>query len=208
MSSDADSDGAESMRSFVIVVDAQRDFMLPDGALYVAGAEALVAPLNAMLAGLDAAETAGVLLTFDTHTPKSYAGSAEAEQFPLHCVRGSAGWQTVLDLAAIDRGIALHTLEKGVFAMWEEADVTIRDVRDRGSNPVLRDLFFDRLRADGVDTIIVTGVAADFCVRWAVEGLIERGFRITVPAALTRGIVRQIDTLAAEEWATAPVTIF
>lgn len=46
-----------------------------------AGAEALVAPLNAMLAALDPAETAGVLLTFDTHASESYASSAEAEQF-------------------------------------------------------------------------------------------------------------------------------
>lgn len=55
--------------------------MLPDGALYVVGAEALVAPLNAMLAALDPAETAGVLLTFDTPASESYASSAEAEQF-------------------------------------------------------------------------------------------------------------------------------
>jgi nicotinamidase/pyrazinamidase len=54
---------------------------------------------------------------------------------------------------------------------------------------------------------VVTGVVADFCVRWAVEGLIERGFRITVPANLTRGIVRQINMVAAEEWATARVAV-
>ena len=76
-----------------------------------------------------------------------------------------------------------------------------------GATSVLRDRFFDRLRAEGVDEIMVIGVASDFCVRWAVDGLIERGFRITVPADLTRGIVRQIDTVAAEEWATARVAI-
>ncbi|TVV76229.1 cysteine hydrolase family protein [Sphingomonas solaris] len=195
------------MGRFVIVVDAQRDFMLPEGALYVAGAEDLVAPMNIMLASLDPDETAGVLLTFDTHEPDRYARSAEARQFAPHCVRGSAGWQTVLDVAAVDPAIALHTLEKGVFAMWEEADVTIRDARDPAAAAVPRDRFFDRLRAQGVDEIVVVGVAADFCVRWAVEGLIDRGFRVVVPAALTRGIVRQIDAVAAEEWAAAPVAI-
>lgn len=195
------------MSRFVIVVDAQRDFMLPDGALYVAGAEALVAPMNEMLASLSPAETAGVLLTFDTHELEPYARSAEAGQFPLHCVRDSAGWQTVLNVTAIDPQIPLYTLEKGVFAMWEETDVTILDARHSKAASVPRDRFFDRLRADGVDEVVVIGVAADFCVRWAVDGLIERDFRITVPAALTRGIVRQIDAVAVEEWATARVAI-
>jgi nicotinamidase/pyrazinamidase len=156
---------------------------------------------------LSPAETAGVLLTFDTHEAEPYARSAEAGQFALHCVRGSAGWQTVLDVAAIDPGVPLYTLEKGVFAMWEEADVTIHDPRNPASTAVPRDRFFERLHAEGVDEVVVTGVVADFCVRWAVEGLIERGFRITVPANLTRGIVQQINVAAAEEWATARVAV-
>jgi nicotinamidase/pyrazinamidase len=195
------------MKRFVIVVDAQRDFMMPEGALYVAGAEALIALLNELLASLSPADTTGVLLTFDTHEPGSYARSAEAAQFPLHCVRGSAGWQTVLDVQAVDPAIPLYSLEKGVFAMWEEAGVTIRDVRDPVAAAVPRDRFFDHLRAEGAGEVVVIGVAADFCVRWAVEGLIKRGFRIVVPAALTRGIVRQIETVASEEWAAAPVAI-
>ena len=51
------------------------------------------------------------------------------------------------------------------------------------------------------------GVAADYCVRWAVEGLIERGFRIAVIPSLTRGIARPMENVAAEEWAGCPVTL-
>jgi len=91
--------------------------------------------------------------------------------------------------------------------MWEEPDVTIRNARDLALTPVHRDRFFDALRAKGVDEVVVIGVAADFCVRWAVEGLIARGFRVTIPAELTRGIARQIDAVAAQEWATARVAI-
>ena len=148
-----------------------------------------------------------MLLTFDTHEPEPFARSAEAGQVPLHCVRDSAGWQTVLDVTAIDPQIPLYTLEKGVFAMWKETDVTILDSRNSKAASVPRDRFFDRLRAEGVDEVVVIGVAADFCVRWAVDGLIERDIRITVPAALTRDIVRQIDAVAAEEWATVRVAI-
>lgn len=192
---------------FVIVVDVQRDFMLPGGALYVPGAETLIAPLDAMLASLRAEDTAGVLLTFDTHDGDRYAGSAEAAEFPLHCVRGSVGWETVLDLGGLDPSVPLYRMEKGVFAMWEEADGVIVDARDPQSPVVPRDLFFDRLGAAGVDEVVVVGVAADYCVRWAVEGLIARGLGVRVPAALTLGIVRQIDSVAAEEWADARVAI-
>lgn len=192
---------------FVIVVDAQRDFMLPDGALYVAGAETLVAPMNTWLAALDPADTQGVLMTFDTHDAATYVQSAEAAQFPIHCVRGSSGWQSALDPGAIDPAIPLHTLEKGVFAMWEEPDVTIRDARMPARPAVPRDRFFDGLRQRGVGEVVVIGVAADFCVRWAVEGLVARGFHVTVPQAMTRGIARQIDTVAAQEWAGRAVAL-
>ncbi|MET0269957.1 MAG: isochorismatase family protein [Sphingomonas sp.] len=193
--------------TFVIVVDAQRDFMMPDGALYVAGAEVLVGPIDQWLAALDPAETAGVLLTFDTHEPAAFAASEEAREFPLHCVRGSPGWQSVLDVTAISPAIPLYRLEKDVFAMWAAPDVTIGDMRDPAIPAVPREAFFAGLRARGVEDVTVIGVAADYCVRWAIDGLIARGFRVTVPTALTRGIVRQIETVAAEDWAGGGVTI-
>ncbi len=194
-------------KRFVIVVDAQQDFMLPDGALYVPGAQSLIGPMNAWLDALDPSETAGVLLTFDTHYAETYAASAEAAQFPLHCVRASPGWQSVIDVDVIPAAIPLYTLEKGVFAMWDEPNVVIHDARfpERLATP--RDRFFDDLRQNGIAEVTVVGVAADFCVRWAVEGLIERGFHVVVRAAMTCGIVRQIGDLAADEWSGKGVVI-
>ncbi len=184
---------------FVIVVDAQRDFMMPDGALYVPGAEALIAPINDWLTTLDPATT-GVLLTYDTHDAADYPSSAEALQFPLHCVRGSPGWQSVIKREAIAAAIPLYALEKGVFAMWDEPDVTIRNVRHPDEPAAPREQFFDDLRQSGIVDVIVVGVAADFCVRWAVDGLLARGFHVVVPTALTRGIMRQIETVFVDEW--------
>ena len=195
------------MNRFVIVIDAQYDFMAADGALFVGGAEALIGPLNDWLAALRPSDTAGILLTFDTHEPDIYAASPEAEQFPPHCVRGQPGWESVVEIARIDPAIPLYRLEKGVFAMWEEADISIRDARDAAAPAEPRDAFFDRLKAQGVTDVTVAGVAADYCVRWAIDGLVERGFRVEVPAALTRGIVRQIDAVVAEEWPAGAVRI-
>jgi len=193
------------MPSFVVVVDMQRDFVAADGALPVAGAEALVAPMQRWLAGLRPGEVAGVLFTADTHLPEIYAVSEEATQFPPHCERGSPGWALVVDPAMLDPAIPAYRLEKGVFDMWAEPGLAIERIGT--TNLTDRDAFFAQLEDAGIHDGIVVGVAADYCVRWAVEGLTARGFRVTVPADLTRGITRQIDRVAAEEWRGASVAI-
>jgi nicotinamidase/pyrazinamidase len=44
---------------------------------------------------------------------------------------------------------------------------------------------------NGVDTITVIGGASDFCVKMAVDGLVERNFNVEVIDNLTRGIFKQ-----------------
>ena len=46
----------------------------------------------------------------------------------------------------------------------------------------------------------VIGVAADFCVKDAIAGLLERGFKVEVIRDLTAGIVRDIDQTCQEEF--------
>jgi nicotinamidase/pyrazinamidase len=195
------------MRRFVIVVDAQMDFIARDGALAVAGADGLATPMNAWLAALQPEEVEGILFTFDTHEPEAYAGSAEGGQFPLHCVRGEPGWQLVIDPDVVDPAIPLYRLEKHVFAMWEEPSLKVETLRGPPSPPQPRDSFFESLKARGVDEVTVIGVAADYCVRWAIDGLVARGFRVEVPAALTRGIVQQIEAVVAESWPAGAVAL-
>jgi nicotinamidase/pyrazinamidase len=189
------------MARFVIVVDTQWDFMAEGGALSVAGAAALVEPMQRWLSALVPSETAGVLFTFDTHFRETYAASPEAQLFPIHCVRGTEGWANMLDVASIDPAIPAWRIEKGVFDMWAEPGIAIEDARDATRPPIARDTFFKDLAAAGVTDVSVIGVAADYCVRWAVEGLIARDFAVTVPADLTRGIERQIDVVAADDFA-------
>ena len=195
------------MTRFVVVVDTQWDFMAADGALSVAGASVLVAPMQAWLSALEPGDVAGVLFTFDTHFRETYAASPEAAMFPIHCVRGTAGWGNMLDVTLVDPGIPVWRIEKGVFDMWAEPGLTIESARDVAEPTVARETFFADLVARGVADVTVIGVAADYCVRWAVEGLIARGFAVTVPAGLTRGIERQIDVVAAEDFAGARLIV-
>ena len=195
------------MARFVVVVDTQWDFMADEGALSVAGAAALVAPMQAWLSALQPADVAGVLFTFDTHFRETYAASPEAAMFPIHCVRDTPGWANMLDIALLDPAIPAWRIEKGVFDMWAEPGLAIEDARDPAAPSIPREAFFSRLAAQHTTDVTVIGVAADYCVRWAVEGLVERGFAVTVPAGLTRGIERQIDTVAAEDFAGRRLTI-
>jgi nicotinamidase/pyrazinamidase len=146
-----------------------------------------------------------VLFTFDTHTAERFAGSPEAEQFPLHCERGTPGWANVLDLDAVASGIPVYRIEKGVFDMWAEPDLTVEAVGTGETQP--RDAFFAALRAKGVTELTVIGVAADYCVRWAIDGAVAHGFTVQVPVALTRGIARPIAQVLAEDFAGRPVRL-
>lgn len=194
------------MKNFVIVVDTQRDFMAADGALSVAGAEGLVRPIQAWLATLDPARTAGVLFTFDTHYADTYPGSPESELFPIHCVRETAGWANMIDAGEIDPAIPVYRIEKGVFDMWAEVGLQIEDARDAAAKTVEREAFFTKLASD-VTHVTVIGVAADYCVRWAIDGLVRRGFSVKVPTALTRGIDRSIEQVLRDDFAGATVNL-
>ena len=193
------------MKRFVIVVDMQRDFVAADGALPVGGAEAIVQPMKAWLAVLRSEDVAGVLFTADTHVPAIYAVSTEAEEFPPHCEKGTPGWKNVLDPDAIDPAMPVYRLEKGMFDMWAEPDLTIAVVAT--GEQIARDAFFAELKARGVNEVTVIGVAADYCIRWAIEGLLARGFPVEVPTRLTRGIRRPIEQVIADDFAGAPVRL-
>ena len=183
---------------FVVVVDMQRDFVSPGGALPVPDADAIVGPIQEWLVTFRPDDVAGVLFTADTHIPAIYAASEEAKTFPPHCEVGTPGWSLVVDPHAVDPAIPCYRLEKSVFDMWAEPGLAMRRIDADGS--IDRDMFFTRLHETGVKAVEVVGVAADYCVRWAVEGLIARGFRVTVPAGMTRGIIREIDAVMRDIW--------
>lgn len=195
------------MKRVVIVVDTQVDFMRADGALSVAGADVLVGPMTDWLRALRPEDTAAVVFTFDTHDPETYPTSAEAQQFPPHCYRGTDGWANMLSPDDVNAAIPTWRLLKGVFAMWEEPGLLLEPLHASGDQPLDRDAFFAELRAAGVEEAVVIGVAADYCVRWAIDGLVERSFRVTVPAALTCGIAREVGEVVSQEFAGQAVAV-
>ena len=79
------------MHGFVFVdVDTQFDFMNPAGALYVKGAESIVANLVRMMA---AAKEKGisVVSSVDTH----FENDPEFGEWPPHCIAGTPGQRKI-----------------------------------------------------------------------------------------------------------------
>lgn len=185
-------------RKLVVVIDTQADFMLPGGALYVPGAEQLIVPMMHHLASLKPDETVAVLFTMDTHLASSYAGSEEAQQFPPHCIAGTPGHANLLSHQLVNEDIDVGHLNKRVFDMWANVDAlvcqrqsgsllsleqSLRHWQDFGEEPI---------------TVEIFGVASDYCVRYALQGFVNRGFTVNVVERLCAHIATPINQVIRE----------
>lgn len=212
----------------LVGIDTQVDFIMPHGRLPVEGADRIVLPGIEYLSDIDPSEVGAALFTFDTHVRERYMGSPEnlgrpedgVRGFPLHCERGTSGWQNVFNLEMVAEQVTTWTLEKGVFDMWEEPSNIVQvapwitqDLSEL-PNGIDRDSFFgpeaghylraapkDRgagVEVRDIDTVRIFGVASDFCVNWAVQGFLKRGYRVQIVERLTAGIGMDVRATAAK----------
>ena len=172
-------------KKFVVVVDTQYDFMMPDGALYVPGAENLIVPLNNYLATLKPAETVGVLWTYDTHDIMTYGQTEESKVFPPHCLTHTPGHENVLNMNIV-KAIGQIVAKKETYSMWESTF----DLRyDTGAPAFGNDIEkFAAAIALDVDVVEVVGVVLGICVKAAVEGFVRLGFKVRVRTDLTQSL--------------------
>ena len=190
----------------VLVIDAQYDFMDSGGALFVPGSNVITPILNEYLESLSLENGyIGVLFTADTHSPETYPGSPEAEQFPPHCYTGTDGFNFAVEPQRVPKETPKFILNKGVFNMWEESGLLVRPLKSEGEVAAVggeqkREAFFKNLTSAGVEDIEVVGVAADYCVKWAVQGLLDRGFAVTLYDNLTAGIERDIHEVVKDDF--------
>src|ERR1700735_3705187 len=177
-------------------VDAQADFMLLGGRLYVAGAEKTIPNIQRLV---KAAEETGTLLvsSADAHSPDD----PEFKTYPPHCVSGTPGARI------IPEGLQQHfaTIPNDAsYALREDmlpVDVLREDVLRRPHGVIEKqtlDVFdnahtgelVERLGADA--EYVVFGVVTELCVRCAATGLLERGRKVAI-------VKDAIETLKPEE---------
>ncbi len=176
------------MSKALIVIDVQNDFC-PGGNLAVTDGDAVVSPINAMMADFNA-----VVLTQDWHPANhlSFASNHNADPmtttqmpygtqvlWPDHCVQGSGGAEFHKDLNTT------------------RADMIIR----KGYNPKIDSYsaFFENdqttktgltgyLKDRGITDLHFAGLALDFCVGWSALDAVKEGFDASVHVTACRAI--------------------
>ena len=145
----------EPDRSAVLVIDMLNDFLEPDGAMPLLEGRRLYEPIRRLL---KAARESGsrVIWVCDEHLPTD----REFEKRSVHCLQGSWGAEIVADLDPDEEELRIpKTRYSGFF----ETDLD------------------QRLREQGIDHLILTGVVTNICVRSTAHDAFFRDYRVTVP---------------------------
>jgi nicotinamidase/pyrazinamidase len=164
-------------------VDAQADFLLPGGKLYVPAAEKIIPNIQRLVA---AAVDAGALLisSGDAHPE----GDPEFQRFPPHCLRGTPGARIVPEgLAAnfctipndASRPMPSHVLSFPQ-VIFEKRTLDVFDNPHAGA-------LLDRLPPDA--EYVVFGVVTEYCVKHAARGLLDRHRQV----AIVKGAIESLD---------------
>jgi len=144
------------MKAAFVVVDMLNDFVRPEGALPVPGAEAIV---PAIARRLEEARAAGdtIIYLADTHDEDD----REFAVWGRHAVAGTWGNEVIAELAPRPGDILIP---KKRFSGFFETDL-------------------DRVLSErGIDTLVITGVLTNICVLYTATDAYQRGYRVIVPA--------------------------
>lgn len=187
------------MDQALIIIDVQNDFC-PGGALAIAEGDAVVPIVNALQA-----KFATRILTQDWHPAdhSSFASNHDGAEpysmvdmpygpqvlWPAHCIQGS-------------EGAAFHG------DLRTDADMIVR----KGFRPAIDSYsaFFENdhetptglngyLRERGITSVVMCGLATDFCVRFSAVDAAKLGYDVTVVDDACRAI--DLDGSLAAAWA-------
>ena len=162
----------------LIVVDVQNDFADPEGGLSVVGGEDVLPVINR---AIEDARAAGALVvaTQDWHPESTPHFAKDGGIWPVHCVGGTWGAQLHPDLDIPDDAPRVH---KGTSGEDGYSAFSMRDPVDGSIRPTALD---GLLRSANVRSVVIAGLATDYCVKTSALDAVRLGYATTV---LTDGI--------------------
>jgi len=158
------------MSEALLIVDFQRDFTPPDGALAVPGGREIAPRLND-LAHDESYDV--VIATRDQHPPDHGSFEDQGGPWPPHCVRGTGGAELdpALDSDAVD-----VVIDKGQspdtegYSAFEAAELE------------------ELARSETVTAFTVGGLATEYCVFNTARDALREGFAVRVDTSATRAV--------------------
>jgi nicotinamidase/pyrazinamidase len=177
-------------------VDAQKDFMLPGGKLYVPQAEKLLPNIRRLV---DVARDGRAFLV--SHGCFHIADDPEFKTFPPHCIKGTPGAEFVPEAVAEEyvrvsnaAGSSLPEDFLGNQQIILEKQ-TLDIFESRHANVLLE-------RLDRNAEFIVFGVVTEYCVRFAAKGLLERKRKVCLVSDAIETLSREAEERTFSELAT------
>lgn len=145
----------DPVRTALVVIDMQNDFVKRGGSLLVPDAEATIPAIRGLL-GLARASRMRIVYSQDTHR----AGDPEWAIWPEHCREGSWGWEIVAELTPAPEDTVLHKFRYDAFY----------------GTPLDQ-----LLRLWGIDTLVICGTLANLGVHYTAASAALRWYAVVIP---------------------------
>ena len=171
-----------SRKTLLWAVDAQADFMLPGGKLYVAGSEKTIPNLNRLVEAARQRRTF-LISSADAHNPED----AEFREWPPHCLKGTPGAELIPEARTANYLVIPN--QQG-FALPRDLGACQQVILEKNTLDVFDNPHTDALLArlgvvaspdfDHGPDFLVFGVVTEYCVMCTVDGLLRRGRQVNL----------------------------
>ena len=155
----------------LIMVDVQNDF-LPGGSLAVSNGDEVIQPLLQMAKHGDLEM---VVASQDFHPVDHCSFVANGGEWPPHCVQGEKGAEIVSDIAEMAEFIVQKGMDrdKEQYSAFDGTDLA------------------ERLRSRGISTVLIGGLATDYCIKATASDALAAGFRTLVLVDAVRAVFEE-----------------
>ena len=155
----------------LLIIDVQNDF-LPGGSLAVPDGDAIIVPLNSVIATFQEAGLP-IFATRDWHPANHCSFLENGGSWPVHCVRGTAGAAFAPTLALpSDTVIISKDVQPAINSYSGFAETSLQE----------------QLRSQRIVRLFVGGLATDYCVLNTVKDALAAGFQVLVIEETIRAV--------------------
>ena len=164
-------------------IDTQFDFMNPNGALYVPDAENIIDNIKRLF---DYAKKYKIKILSSTDAHQ--VDDPEFKLFPPHCVKDTPGNQKI-EASTCKDNIIIENIEQDITeSMLDHEQIIVESQTFDIFDSINTDEIAKKLDAR---SYVVFGVAADYCVKAAVLGLLKYGYNVSLVTDATKAITKE-----------------